>query len=397
VEAGDAAPPAPSNARRYEVKRNNEIYASKAFQEFWSKLCRQTDYKIKVNTGELIKQCVEKLNAKSFPDPKIVLVRGQFVMTKFKLTLLSVENGVIKMEIKISDTLGNEEIYKRNFKKGDDLSKIAKDERLKGYKIVDLREAGEFSEINFADRGTLRVNESTEFSSEKGQKGDPQARQEAQTTYPVFNFIQRAADVTHLKRDTLVQIFKGMKEEQKTKIFKNPEGFTAIFIDTIKNTLADHIADNIEYSLTEELMEYAAEDMFPETRKYPQKELVEGSGWSLYDQVQIDSEIERKFVEYKLNEDSNVLCYFKFPNQFKISLPKLIGNYNPDWGIIRYDEDKKLKLELVRETKGNVNPNLLQYPNEKRKIDCATKHFALTGVDYRQIKGDEVNWWKPKE
>jgi restriction endonuclease len=51
------------------------------------------------------------------------------------------------------------------------------------------------------------------------------------------------------------------------------------------------------------------------------------------------------------------------------------------------------KLELVRETKGNVNPNLLQIPNEKRKIDCATKHFERTGVDYKQIKGDEVVWW----
>jgi len=240
------------------------------------------------------------------------------------------------------------------------------------------------------------VNETISFSSEKGQKGDPQYRQEAQSTYPVFNFIQRAADVTHLKKNTLVEIFKGMKKEQKEKIFKNPEGFTSVFIDTIKNTLADHIAENIEYSLTKDLMEYTAEDIFPETRRHPQKELVEGSDWSLYDQVQIDSEIEEKFVKNKLNEDDQVVCYFKFPGQFKINLPKIIGNYNPDWGIIRWDENKKLKLELVRETKGHSNPNLLQFPNEKRKIDCAIKHFKLTGVDYKQIKGDEVNWWKGK-
>jgi len=109
--------------------------------------------------------------------------------------------------------------------------------------------------------------------------------------------------------------------------------------------------------------------------------------------VQIDSDVERKFVEYKLTEDDQIVCFFKFPNQFKISLPKIIGNYNPDWGIIRWDEDKKFKLELVRETKGNVNPNLLQFPNEKRKIDCAIKHFGLTEVDYKQITGEEINWW----
>jgi type III restriction enzyme len=144
------------------------------------------------------------------------------------------------------------------------------------------------------------------------------------------------------------------------------------------------------------LLEYDAEEMFPESRRFPQKELMEGVEWSLYDQVQIDSDIERKFVLHKLNdpaEADKIVCYFKFPNQFKVSIPKIIGNYNPDWGIIRWDEDKKLKLELVRETKGNVNPNLLQYPNEKRKIDCATKHFELTGINYKQIKGDENVWW----
>jgi type III restriction enzyme len=52
-----------------------------------------------------------------------------------------------------------------------------------------------------------------------------------------------------------------------------------------------------------------------------------------------------------------------------------------------------MKLELVRETKGNTNPNLLQFPNEKRKIDSATKHFRLLGIDYKQIKGDETRWW----
>jgi len=397
IESGDTAPPVPGNARKVDAKRNEKLYSSKAFQQFWNKLCQQTKYDIKIDPKKLKKECIEKLNIKGFPEPSIVVVKGKFVMTKFDLTLKSIEGGVIKLEIRKTDTEGTEEISKRNFKKGDDLAKIAKDERLKGFKIVDFVEEGEFSELIFADKGSLRVNETVSFSSEKGQKGDPQYRKEAQSTYPVFNFIQRAADVTHLKKNTLVEIFKGMKKEQKEKIFKNPEGFTSVFIDTIKNTLADHIAENIEYSLTKELMEYTAEDIFPETRRHPQKELVEGSDWSLYNQVQIDSEIEEKFVKNKLNEDDQVVCYFKFPGQFKINLPKIIGNYNPDWGVIRWDENKKLKLELVRETKGHSNPNLLQFPNEKRKIDCAIKHFELTGVDYKQITGTELNWWKSKQ
>jgi type III restriction enzyme len=75
-------------------------------------------------------------------------------------------------------------------------------------------------------------------------------------------------------------------------------------------------------------------------------------------------------------------------------MPKIIGNYNPDWGIIRWDENEKLKLELVRETKGNIDPNLLQFKNEKRKIDCAKKHFKAIGIDYRQVDDKIINYWE---
>jgi type III restriction enzyme len=392
-ENGDIAPPRPTSASKADAKRNNTIYNSKAFKGFWEKLCKKTDYKITIDTEQLVTNCIAHLTIQQFPEPNIVVVKGRFVMTTFEIKLKDVVGEVVKLEIRKTDSNGNEDLFNRKFTKGDDLAKIAKDERLKGFKIVETKEDGEFSEITFSDKGKLRIGETITFSSEKGQKGDPQNRQQAQTTYPVFNFIRRAEEATHLKKNTLLEIFKGLPEEVKSRIFKNPEGFSSVFVTTIKNTLADHIADKVEYTLTEELMDYPAEDIFPETRKYPQKELVNGSDWSLYDQVQIDSDIERKFVEYKLNNDDQIICFFKFPNQFKISLPKIINNYNPDWGIIRWDENKEFKLELVRETKGNINPNLLQYPNEKRKIDCATKHFNLTQVDYRQITGEEVKWW----
>ncbi|MBN1925076.1 MAG: hypothetical protein JW798_04505 [Prolixibacteraceae bacterium] len=74
-------------------------------------------------------------------------------------------------------------------------------------------------------------------------------------------------------------------------------------------------------------------------------------------------------------------------------MPKIIGNYVPDWSVIRKDESGKYKLQLVRETKGTMNPNLLQFPSEKRKIDCAKKHFKSIEIDYRQIDDKIVNWW----
>jgi type III restriction enzyme len=116
----------------------------------------------------------------------------------------------------------------------------------------------------------------------------------------------------------------------------------------------------------------------------------------LYDQIQTDSDVERNFVQNRVQEDDkkgNVVCYFKFPANFKIRIPKIIGNYNPDWGIIRFEADGKRKVQLVRETKGSMNPNLLQYPNEKRKIDCAKKHFKIICIKYRQVNDQIATYW----
>lgn len=393
IEDGDVAPSKPSNASKKPVNRRNEIFNGDDFKNFWTKLRRQTEYKIYVDEKTLIENCITKLTNAKYPEPNIVIVKGKFVMTTFSIKLLQVSAKLALLEINIS-SYEETRIYRDKwFKVGDDLSKIAKDERLKGFMIVDLINKGDFSEITFSDKGKLRIGEAITFTTEKGQKADPQIRQEAQTVYPVINFIERAAQATSLKKVLLLEIFKGLKPETKARVFQNPEGFTTVFIEIIKGTLADHVADKIEYHLSEHLINYNDEELFPESKKFPQKELVYGAEWSLYDQVQIDSDIERSFVESRLNKDDMIVCYFKFPSKFKINIPKIIGNYNPDWGIIRQSDDDKFKLELVRETKGSVNPNLLQFPNEKRKIDCAKKHFKLVDIDYKQIKGNELKWW----
>jgi len=393
MEDGDIPPNKPSNASKAPAKRNNELFKSDDFQKFWNKLCRKTEYTINVEETELVKNSILKLTAAKFPEPNIVIVKGKFVMTNFSIKLLEVKAALVKLEIEITSSEESRLYKDKWYKKGDDLAKISKDDRLKGFMIVEVKEDGDFSEITFGDKGKLRIGEAIKFVTEKGQTGDTQIRQEAQTVYPVFNFIERTAQATSLKKVVILEIFKGLNDIVKEKVFKNPEGFTTVFTETIKSTLADHVADKIEYRLAEEVVNYDKDELFPESRKFPQKELIDGANWSLYDQVQIDSDIEKRFVINALNTDDKIVCYFKFPNKFKINIPKIIGNYNPDWGIIRLSEDGKYKLELVRETKGHTNPNLLQFPNEKRKIDCATKHFKLSQIDYKQIKGDEVKWW----
>lgn len=394
IEDGDVAPNRPSDACKKPAKRRDEIFASDDFRKFWEKLCRKTEYTINANEEEIIKMSIARLTAAKYPEPNIVVVKGKFVMTSFTIKLVEAKADLAKLEIEITSSEETRSNKDRWYKRGDDLAKILKDERLKGYSIVEVIVAGDSSEVVFGDKGRLRVGESITFTTEKGQQIEQRQRQETQTTFPVFNFIERAAQATSLKKTVLLQIFKGLPTERKESVFKNPEGFSAVFTETIKNALADHIANRVEYRISSELETYDKNELFPESRKFPQKELEPGAEWSLYDLVQIDSDIEKYFVRNKLNQDDKIVCYFKFPNKFKINIPKIIGNYNPDWGIIRMDDEGNFKMDLVRETKGHSNPNMLQYPNEKRKIDCATKHFELMGVNYRQIKGDEGNWWR---
>ncbi|MCB0534794.1 MAG: hypothetical protein KDD14_21495, partial [Saprospiraceae bacterium] len=394
-ESGDTAPPPPTNARRLEAVRNDELFNSLDFRQFWERLCQRTDYRIHVDTEALVQQCIEVLNnQRAFPEPQIVVSKGRFVITEFALRLLEVKTGLAQIEIRITDTEGNTSTSARWYKAGDNIARIAKDDRLKGFQVVEIREAGPHSLVHFGDRGSLRQGESIKFSSEKGQVTDPRSVQEAPTTYPVFDLIGRTANETRLTRGTVMRIFKGLRRDVQEKMFRNPEGFAGVFLGTIRELLADHIATRIEYTLTDDSLEYLPESIFPPTKRFPQKELIEGAPWSLYDQVQIDSDVERRFVENRLNEDAQIICYFKFPNLFKVLMPRIIGNYNPDWGVIRWDGEGKLKLELVRETKGAANPNLLQYPHEKRKIVCAQKHFGALGVRYRPIRGDELGWWE---
>jgi hypothetical protein len=72
-----------------------------------------------------------------------------------------------------------------------------------------------------------------------------------------------------------------------------------------------------------------------------------------------------------------------------------IGDYNPDWGVARYDGTKeKVILELVRETKGGTDIDKLRFTHEARKIRVAEKFFQTIGVNYRVVDDKTADWWK---
>jgi type III restriction enzyme len=133
-------------------------------------------------------------------------------------------------------------------------------------------------------------------------------------------------------------------------------------------------------------------------RDRPQRELVDDeTGKGLYDRVQIDSEVERAFVQRTIHDDGeNLAVYFKFPPKFKLGLPRVIGNYNPDWAVVRLGEGRT-RIELVRETKGTTDESALRFESEKRKIRAARRYFEALGIDYRVVTGETARYWESEE
>ncbi|MGG1676875.1 DEAD/DEAH box helicase family protein [Neobacillus sp. NRS-1170] len=401
IEDGTDAPPPPKKPEQGEVKRNNDLYNSEDFIKFWRKLNKKMTYKVNIDTEKLIEQCVERLNNADFPSPLIEITRGRFIMCEYKISLIDVEGKRAKIKIHMEDSTGTKKENELFIEVDDDLKKITRDERLRGFKLLHIDELYGEPYVKFTNEITVKKFEPYIFHTERAEKPKKLLEQADKTTYPIPDFITRTANETYLTKKTVLDIFKRISKEKIEKIFYNPEGWISTFLSQIRIALSDHIVENIDFQIDENKEIYDDVDaLFPKMVKHPQRELIESGVAGLYDKVQIDSDVERNFITDLIKPDvdkGNTVLYFKFPPKFKIQLPKIIGNYNPDWAIIRKYNDGKLKLELTRETKGGVKLDDLRFPQEKRKILCAMKYFEKIGVSYRVVTDTSYDWMDIKE
>jgi type III restriction enzyme len=392
VADGEAAPPPPSDARKKVARRNDAVFfRNEEFSRFWDKLSRRIRYHIEVDTDALVADCIARLSQQTFPDPRIVIQKGDFVVHKYTLNLRSARRGRARIAVEIASTRDETASVERDFGPRDDLARILNYQRLRGFVLAEVGESSPPKAV-FENGVELVGGQPYVCESIDGQRVRETAVRVADTRYAVFNLVDRAAQETGLTRRAVNAVFRGLPTRIQRRIFSNPEGFAGVFIPTLRNALADHIARSITFELEGGRDALDLEELFPPTRRYPQKETIPANERGLYDLIQKDSGVEEAFVE-RLKSDTRVVLYFKFPPAFKVRLPRIIGNYNPDWGIVRRGEDEQLTFHLVRETKGTTDLSALQFPHERRKIVCATGYFATAGIDYRTVTGDTVDWW----
>ena len=195
----------------------------------------------------------------------------------------------------------------------------------------------------------------------------------------ILAYLQNETDLT---RTTLVSVLQKSGRLDDFKI--NPQAFITQVASQINQTLDELMLHGIEYVKIAGQhweMHHLEESAEQQLERYLDNlYMVTHQAKALYDYVEYDSEVEKKFAR-ELDDDERVKFFVKLPAWFKVDTP--IGPYNPDWAIV-FENDSR--LYLVRETKSTLDKRKLR-DDERDKIACGRKHFAAIGVNYDVVTG----------
>lgn len=180
---------------------------------------------------------------------------------------------------------------------------------------------------------------------------------------------------TELTRRTLAEVLR--RSGRLGDLLLNPQQFIDQALRAVRRTLDEVMALGIKYE-TIDGAEYGM--MLFEAKEINgyENRMVEVAK-SLYDAIEVDSDVEAKFAR-GLDGRDDIKLFVKLPDWFKIDTP--VGTYNPDWAIVKQIHADDTKLYLVKESKSTHDP-AKRRPEENIKINCGHAHFsALSGIEY---------------
>ena len=206
--------------------------------------------------------------------------------------------------------------------------------------------------------------------------------------YQLPDIITELQEATSLTRKTLVDIL--VASNKLVEFISNPNDFISMVKRNLQNVLAAAVVEGLQYEkiggYVYELRELQKDGMEERDLFIDRLYEVKNKQKTDFDFIQIDSEgidaPERQFAEL-LDSREDVKLFMKLPDKFKIDTP--VGNYNPDWAIIK-QVDGKDHIYMIRETKSTLDESKRR-PTENAKIKAAEKHFEAIG-----LKGESVNY-----
>lgn len=193
--------------------------------------------------------------------------------------------------------------------------------------------------------------------------------------YPIPDFVGFIQSKTELTRDTIISIING--SGRLTNVFINPQMFMEQVAKAINYAFDQIKISHIKYEkIANQFYEMQMFEVGEIERYLDNLVPVTQQTKTLYDHIEIDSPTERNFAQACAERD-DILFYVKLPSKFKIKTP--LGMYNPDWALIKRENEDTSKLYFVAETKGAaaLQDKATLRLKEIGKIECGKKHFEL--------------------
>ena len=213
-----------------------------------------------------------------------------------------------------------------------------------------------------------------------------------ETAFAIPDILGEIQNKTGLTRRTVFDILKA--SGRLNDAANNPQRFIDLAAEKINRCLHALMSEGIVYELTDneqyrqellrnlQKMENEGEEFYFDERttftvQNGQKTIAENY-------IPLDSETEQKFAADCENYE-NVSLYFKLPRWFKIPTP--LGNYNPDWAVVKQNGEKAYFVAETKNTgkgiQNGVDESRLR-EDEQLKIQCARACFEkVQEVDYR--------------
>jgi type III restriction enzyme len=189
-----------------------------------------------------------------------------------------------------------------------------------------------------------------------------------------------------LTRPTVVAILSAIPAHYRAGAIHDPGYWARIVAHVIRTAVIEQMVQNIEYVPVDEAHWWDANVVFLDSETKNKPLAVPGQptppsgvaeapidGTNLHDYVDYDSLVEKSFAELLENYRGTVKLFTKLPRRFRVKTP--VGEYSPDWAIV-FERDGEEHLYLVRETKGTLNLDDLEW-DEAMRIRFAAKHFAV--------------------
>ncbi|WP_175953655.1 DEAD/DEAH box helicase family protein [Schaalia sp. Marseille-Q2122] len=211
---------------------------------------------------------------------------------------------------------------------------------------------------------------------------------EVDANYPLPDIVTELSQETSLTRRTIIDIMR--RSGRLTDFLANPAEYTRMIRHAITTELAHLLIEGIQYEeiggSIYELRELQQDGREEKSYFTDQLYRVRNSDKTDFDYLVYDSSVEESFAR-ELDGREDIRFFMKLPPKFLIPTP--LGNYNPDWAIIKR-VDGEDRIYMVRETKSTHDARQRR-AKENAKIAAASKHFAAIGIDYAVSAPEEWN------